>query len=66
MPMKKLILLLTLITPFIFIWFLQRGGSDPTMDYSSLQGSGMSPQDYDALVKQRQTQYTDDDVRLVK
>ena len=64
--MKKLILLLTLTTPFIFIWFLRRGGSDPTMDYSSLQGSGMSPQDYDALVKQRQTQYTDDDVWVVK
>ena len=30
------------------------------MDYSSLQGSGMSPQDYDALVKQRQAQYADD------
>ena len=64
--MKKLILLLTLTTPFIFIWFLQRGCSDPTMDYSSLQGSGMSPQDYDTLVKQRQTQYTTADVWVVK
>ena len=64
--MKKLILLLTLITPFIFIWFLQRCGSDPTMDYSSLQGSGMSPQDYDVLVKQRQTQYSAADVWVVK
>ena len=45
---------------FIFIWFFQREGSDPTMDYSSLQGSGMSAQDYDALVKQRQAQYADD------
>ena len=32
-------------------------GSDPTMDYSSLQGSGMSPKEYDILVKQRQLQY---------
>ena len=64
--MKKLILLLTLTTPFIFILFLQRGGSDPTMDYSSLQGSGMSPQDNDTLVKQRQTQYTTADVWVVK
>ena len=35
-------------------------GSDPTMDYSSLQGSGMSPQEYDALVKQRQLQYAEE------
>ena len=34
--------------------------SDPTMDYSSLQGSGMSPQEYDALVKQRQLQYAEE------
>ncbi len=27
------------------------------MDYSSLKGSGLSPQDRDILVKQRQTQY---------
>ena len=39
--------------------FFQRSGSDPTMDYSSLHGSGMSPQDYDALVQQRQAQYAD-------
>ena len=45
---------------FIIIWFFQRSGSDPTMDYSSLQGSGMSKRDYDALVKQRQAQYADD------
>jgi len=32
-------------------------GSDPTMDYSSLQGAGMSPKEYDILVKQRQLQY---------
>jgi hypothetical protein len=30
------------------------------MDYSSLQGSGMSPQEYDALVKQRQLQYAEE------
>ena len=48
------------------IGFFQRRGSDPTMDYSSLQGSGMSPQDYDTLVKQRQTQYTTADVWVVK
>ena len=36
------------------------GGSDSTMDYSSLQGSGMSPQEYDALVKQRQLQYAEE------
>ena len=35
----------------------ETSGSDPTMDYSSLQGSGMSPKEYDALVKQRQLQY---------
>ena len=37
-------------------------GSDPTMDYSSLQGSGMSPQEYDALVKQRQLQYAEENI----
>ena len=31
--------------------FFQNVGSDPTMDYSSLKGSGLSPQDYDILVK---------------
>ena len=35
-------------------------GSDPTMDYSSLQGSGMSPEEYDALVKQRQLLYAEE------
>ena len=35
-------------------------GSDPTMDYSSLQGPGMSPQEYDTLVKQRQLQYAEE------
>ena len=55
--MRKLILLLTLITLLIVNCFFQKGGSDPTMDYSSLKGSGLSPQDYDILVKQRQTQY---------
>jgi len=55
--MKKIILLLTLSTPFFIYWFFQIGGSDPTMDYSSLQGSGISPREYDDLVKQRQTQY---------
>ena len=36
--------------------------SDPTMDYSSLQGSGMSPQEYDALVKERQLQYAEENI----
>jgi len=40
--------------------FFQNVGSDPTMDYSSLKGSGLSPQDYDILVKQRQAQYAKD------
>ena len=44
----------------MIMFFLQSSGSDPTMDYRSLQGSGMSPQDYDVLVKQRQAQYDDD------
>ena len=35
-------------------------GSDCTMDYSSLEGSGMSPQEYDALVKQRKLQYAEE------
>ena len=35
-------------------------GSDPTMDYSSLQGTGMSPQEYDTLVRQRQLQYAEE------
>ena len=56
--MKKLLLLI-FIAPFLFCFF-QRFGSDPTMDYSSLQGSGMSPQEYDALVKQRQLQYAEE------
>ena len=51
--------LILLITFIIILFFLQKSGSDPTMDYSTLQGSGMSPQDYDALVKQRQAQYDD-------
>ena len=34
--------------------------SDPTMDYSSLQGSGMFPQEYDTLIKQRQLQYAEE------
>ena len=37
-------------------------GSDPTMDYSSLQGSGMSPQEYDSLVKERQLQYAEENI----
>ena len=57
--MRRLtILLFILIVPFTFYCFLQKTGSDPTMDYNSLQGSGMSPKEYDALVKQRQLQYT--------
>ena len=58
--MKRLILLLLFITSFIIIWFVEKSGSESTMDYGSLQGSGLSPQDYDALVKQRQTQYADE------
>jgi hypothetical protein len=50
-------LFFVLIVPFILYYFFQSTGSDPTMDYSSLQGSGMSPQEYDSLVKQRQLQY---------
>ena len=41
---------------------IEPSGSDPTMDYSSLQGSGMSPQEYDALVKQRQLQYAEENI----
>ena len=37
-------------------------GSDPTMDYSSLKGAGISPQEYDALVKQRQLQYAEENI----
>ena len=40
----------------------EASGSDPTMDYSSLQGSNMSPQEYDALVKQRQLQYAEENI----
>ena len=40
----------------------EASGSDPTMDYSSLQGSGMSPQEYDALVKERQLQYAEENI----
>ena len=49
-----------LVAPFTFYCFFQGGGSDSTMDYSSLQGSGISPQEYDALVKQRQAQYAEE------
>jgi hypothetical protein len=55
--MNKLILLMTLTMLLIVNCFLQKVGSDPTMDYSSLNGSGLSPQDYDILVKQRQAHY---------
>ena len=48
---------MTLTMLLIVNCFFQKVGSDPTMDYSSLKGSGLSPQDYDILVKQRQTQY---------
>ena len=52
---RRLIILL-----FIVGCSTESGGSDPTMNYSSLQGSGMSPQEYDALVKQRQLQYAEE------
>ena len=39
-------------------------GSDPTMDYKSLGGSGISPHEYDELVKQRQLQYDDKDLDI--
>ncbi|SVB03005.1 uncharacterized protein METZ01_LOCUS155859 [marine metagenome] len=48
---------MTLTMLLIVNCFFQKVGSDPTMDYSSLKGSGLSPQDYDILVKQRQAQY---------
>ena len=45
---------------FLSIWFIKYNGTDPTMDYSSLKGSGLSPRDYDVLVQERQSQYTQD------
>ena len=48
---RRLIILLLIVGCAI-----DSSGSDPTMDYSSLQGSGMSPQEYDTLIKQRQLQ----------
>ena len=35
-------------------------GSDPTMDYGSLKGSGMNAGEYDSLVTQRQNQFAQD------
>ena len=58
--MKEQFLLLIFITIFIVVWISQKDGSDPTMDYSSLKGSGLSPRGYDNLVQQRQVQYTKD------
>ena len=58
--MKEQSLLLIFITIFIVVWMSQKDGSDPTMDYSSLKGSGLSPGGYDDLVKQRQAQYAKD------
>ena len=52
---RRLIILLLIVGCAI-----DPSGSDPTMDYSSLQGSGMSPQEYDTLVKQRQLQYAEE------
>ena len=57
--MKRLLLLLLFIMPFVIIGVFENSGADTTMDYGSLKGSGLSPQDYDALVKQRQNQYAD-------
>ena len=53
--MKKLLLI-----AFIVGCSTEPRGSDSTMDYNSLKGSGMSPQGYDALVKQRQLQYAEE------
>ena len=58
--MKKFIILLMLVLSVSFSCFFQRNGSDPTMDYSSLKGSDMTPQEYDDLVKQRQSQYANE------
>ena len=54
---RRLIILLLIVGCTI-----DPSGSDPTMDYSSLQGSGMSPQEYDALVKERQLQYAEENI----
>ena len=44
---------------------LETKGSDPTMDYNSLKGSGISPQEYDALVQDRQLQYLNNKIKDV-
>ena len=49
-----------LVLSVSFSCFFQRNGSDPTMDYSSLKGSDLTPQEYDDLVKQRQSQYVNE------
>ena len=46
-----------IVVTVLAIWLPLAGGSDPTMDYKSLKGSGMSPRDYDSLVKERQSEY---------
>jgi len=58
--MKQVIILLIMLIPFTFFCFYRGGGSDITMDYSSLHGSGISPQEYDDLVRQRQSQYAEE------
>ena len=45
---------------FLSIWFFTYNGIDPTMDYSSLKGSELTPRDYDTLVHQRKDQYARD------
>ena len=57
--MKKLILLL-----LIAGCSKELIGSDPTMDYNSLQGSGISPQEYDLLVQHRQLKYSEQIIDL--
>tara|TARA_B100000315_G_C14194032_1_gene414630 strand:+ start:12 stop:224 length:213 start_codon:yes stop_codon:yes gene_type:complete len=49
--------IMIIVVTVLAIWFSLASGSDPTMDYKSLKGSGMSPRDYDSLVKERQSEY---------
>ena len=51
--------LVIMICAFASFWIFNGYGSDPTMDYSSLKGSGLSPKDYDDLVIQRQFKYAE-------
>ena len=57
--MKKLLMFL-----LISGCFKESIGSDPTMDYNSLQGSGISPQEYDLLVQHRQLKYSEQNVGI--